>query len=256
MQTLPIGIFDSGFGGLSVLRKLAKSFPDEHFIYFADTSHLPYGEKSKELIIERTLKCAHFLQKHPIKMLVVACHTACVYALDILKEELDIPVIGISESVFLGFPKKIEAQSIGIIATKATIASNYYQMYLAKKCPYAQIVAIAAPLLVPIIEEGKLGDALLLSVIEQYFSHLKETKLDLLFLGCTHYPLILELFHAYAKKVIDPAGVCVDQCRKFLTSPLSDNSSFQFYVTDDVEKFLRIGRLFFPKMSKVWRISI
>jgi glutamate racemase len=189
----PIGVFDSGIGGLTVARELLRQLPDEPLLYFGDTARVPYGSKSGETVIRFTLEAGEFLRGQGIKALVVACNTASAYALPALAERLALPVIGVIESGARAAAEVAPRGRIGVIGTAATIASRAYEEELARVAPGARVFAAACPLLVPLIEEGWLDRAATRLVAEEYLAPLVAERLDALILGCTHYPLLRPL---------------------------------------------------------------
>ncbi|MBS0621015.1 MAG: glutamate racemase [Verrucomicrobia bacterium] len=244
----PIGIFDSGFGGLTVLRALHSLLPNEKFLYYADTANLPYGDKTPEEICHHSLSNAEFLFAHEIKLLVVACNTSCCAALDALRARSKVPVIGITEQ---GVQEVVERakKSVALLATKATIASKFYQTEIASLRPDLEIHPIACPLLVPLIEKGHTDDLLITHALREHLRPLKNLSIDSALLGCTHYPLISNAIQRYLGKnvqLIDPALACAHSVQKHLllhSLQSLDNTpqSPQFFVSGDPEKFNLFG---------------
>jgi glutamate racemase len=198
----PIGVFDSGLGGLTAVRELFRVLPDERVVYFGDTARVPYGSKSRETITRFSLEIARFLLRQDAKVLLVACNTSSSYALETLKRQFEIPVVGVIDpaaGVAVTTPLSGAAAHeprparVGVIGTQGTIASGAYARALAQLAPGTHVVSRACPLFVPMIEEGWLGHPVLRQVAEEYLAGLREERLDSLILGCTHYPLILDL---------------------------------------------------------------
>lgn len=245
----PIGLFDSGFGGLTVMREVVRLLPHENLIYLGDTAHLPYGNKSPEVVLQYALENASFLLKKGIKLLMVPCHTACSHALATLQETFPIPIIGVIQP---GLDLLGASERIGVIGTASTIESGIYQSLIRKQIPHAQIHAKACPLFVPLIEEGFHSHASATLIAESYLAPLKG-QIDTALLACTHYPLIRSILQQIlGPKValLEPAERCAALAREYLTNTALLNRQkgrpvYEFYVTDDPEKFRRFGKLFF-----------
>lgn len=203
-----IGVFDSGVGGLTVMRQLIDVMPNESIIYYADNLNSPYGDKSKEQVVQCVLDAALFLYKKNIKVLVIACNTACIYAYEKIKAILDIPVIEIITPSFETFSPYLDGRSAAIMATKATISSKIYSQLLFNKFPSANIYSVATPLIVPFIEKGELNMLEGCSLIKGYLDFLLKKDVSVLFLACTHYPIIKNIIRAVVGKqieIIDPS---------------------------------------------------
>lgn len=245
----PIGFFDSGFGGLTVMRELMRLLPQENLIYLGDTAHLPYGNKSPQTIIQYALKNASFLLAQEIKLLIVPCHTACCHAIQILQKELPIPVIGVIEA---GLELVKMAARVAILGTTSTIESGLYQSLIRKQNPAIEIFARACPLFVPLIEEGFHCHPSMELIAKTYLGDLKN-KVDAALLACTHYPLILgSLQKVLGPQVLllEPAELCAKQAKEALAranllNVQTEKPTYQFYATDDPEKFRRLGKAFF-----------
>ncbi|MBI4422148.1 MAG: glutamate racemase, partial [Elusimicrobia bacterium] len=186
--SMPIGVFDSGVGGLTVLQALAARMPREALAYFGDTAHIPYGSKSAEAVTRFSLEVARFLKRLRIKLLVVACNTASALALPRLQRELGLPVIGVIEPGARAAASATRNRRIGIIATEATIASGAYQTALRALLPGLRPVAKACPLFVPLVEEGWWSHPVTFAVAREYLAPVAREGIDTLILGCTHYP--------------------------------------------------------------------
>ena len=186
----PIGVFDSGVGGLTVAREIMRQIPNERIIYFGDTARVPYGSKSKETVTRFSGQIVRFLRTFQVKTIVVACNTASAYALDKLEKETDIPIIGVLKP---GAKAAMEATGngrIGVIATEATIGSGMYYQYIKELNDKVTIYGKACPLFVPLIEEGLWEDPVTDEIARRYLTELIDIDIDTLILGCTHYPLI------------------------------------------------------------------
>ena len=187
---LSIGIFDSGVGGLTVLRRIAERMPDESIIYLGDTARVPYGTKSHDTVVRYAMACANILLERGVKLIVVACNTASAFALDVLQDELDVPVLGVIEPGARSAVAASRNGRIGIIGTAGTMASGQYQHAVHSISPDAKVFCKACPLFVPLAEEGWTEGEVPTKVAEEYLSELIENDIDTLILGCTHYPLL------------------------------------------------------------------
>ncbi|MFN3412700.1 MAG: glutamate racemase [Thermoanaerobaculum sp.] len=188
-QKLPIGVFDSGIGGLTVLSELVTQLPEESFIYLGDTARLPYGTKSPETVTRYALAAARFLMARGIKLLVVACNTASATALPALRRALPVPVLGVVEPAAQAAARRAR-RVVGIIGTESTVASGVYQRLLSALRPELKLLAQACPLFVPLAEEGWFDHPITRQVAEVYLAPLREAGVDTVVLGCTHYPLL------------------------------------------------------------------
>lgn len=244
----PIGLFDSGFGGLTVMKELVKLLPNEHLIYLGDTANLPYGNKSPETVIRCARANAAFLMERGIKLLIIPCHTACCHALEILSKELPIPVVGVIEP---GLKLIREFKRVAILGTSSTIQSGLYQNELRKLNPNVEIFAKACPLFVPLIEEGFHEHITAKLIAGHYLEELKG-KIDAALLACTHYPLLRGILEAELGNaaLIEPAGPCAQIVKEILIRKNQlrtekENPVYQFFASDDPEKFRSFGKLFF-----------
>jgi glutamate racemase len=246
-QNKPIGVFDSGFGGLTVLKELQKALPHEQLIYFGDTARLPYGTKSRETIIRYTTQSCSFLVDLGVKLIVIACNTATSMALDTLSPLFSIPIIGVIDPVIETVVKNSPTGRIGILATRATVQSGVYQKKIQQHLPHAEITAIASPLLVSLVEEGFIDHPITHLAIQEYTRPLLEAEVDTVVLACTHFPLIKTLIEQAlgpAVQVIDPAFAAARAVQQNFSNLLSNEKDHRdpyFFVTDDPEKFGRLG---------------
>ena len=186
----PIGVFDSGVGGLTVAREITRQLPRESIVYFGDTARVPYGSKSKDTIIRYSRQIVRFLQTKNVKAIVVACNTASAFALDAIESELDIPVIGVVKPGAKSAIENTKNKRIGIIGTEGTIKSELYTEYIHGKDPEITVIGKACPLFCPLVEEGMLHDSVTEEIARRYLDELQEQNIDSLILGCTHYPLL------------------------------------------------------------------
>ena len=247
-----IGIFDSGVGGLTVVRQIALRLPQENVIYLGDTARVPYGTKSGETVVRYALSCARILLKRRIKLLVVACNTASAFALDSLRESLDVPVVGVVEPGARSALEKTSTMKIGVIGTRGTIASGEYQHTLKKLAPEVQVFSRACPLFVPLAEEGWIEGEIPRQIAAEYLEDLQRHEIDTLVLGCTHYPLL----KATIASVLGPEVSLVDSAEAtsevvqdvLSTTDLLNGSDsaggLRFLASDAPERFAQVGKAF------------
>jgi glutamate racemase len=248
MDTRPIGVFDSGIGGLTTVKKLIEYLPGEDIIYLGDTGRVPYGSKSKETIVKYAFQDARFLTSHKIKAMVIACNSASSSAFDDLNRSFDIPVYEVISAAVRVAAQSTKNGKIGVIGTKATINSGAYLAALKEVAPETQVFSKACPLFVPLVEDGfvERNDIAALSVADRYLSEMREACVDTLILGCTHYPLLSEVI----LKVMGDGVTLIDSgaetarhvaCDLDKRGMLSDNKSegvIKYFVTDSVESFV------------------
>jgi glutamate racemase len=253
-----IGVFDSGFGGLTVLKALLELIPNADYLYFGDTARLPYGSKSVETVSRCAVEAAHFLEGHGAGLLVIACNTATALALDRITAAAHVPVLGVVEPGAAAAASSTKNQKVVVIGTEATVSSHAYRKALEARGVHAQ--EKACPLLVPLVEEGWVEHPVTEEVAHIYLGEAFADSFhdaDVLVLGCTHYPLLKPLLHRVAPAhvtVVDSAestAVAVAQKLKTLlppsASPAAERRSLprlRFFATDSVEKFRRLGQRF------------
>lgn len=244
----PIGVFDSGVGGLTVVREIMRQIPNERIVYFGDTARVPYGSKSKETVTRFSKQIVRFLQTHDVKTIVIACNTASAYALEELERELDIPIIGVVKPGAKMAADTTQNNRIGVIATEGTIKSGLYTQYIQSLKKDAVIYGKACPLFVPLVEEGLWEDPVTIEIARRYLADLIELDIDTLILGCTHYPLIRSVIaEVMGERVnlINPAYETAIALKKLLQEknllneqqPQLGTNPYQFYVSDGAEKF-------------------
>ena len=250
-KNLPIGLFDSGVGGLSVLKKLRELLPQEDYIYLGDTARTPYGPKGPKVITQYSRECLSFLQQQKVKLIVVACNTASSAALPELSAECPIPVIGMIEPASKAASLKAQ-KKIAVIGTRATILSNAYQSALRDITSDIEILVQACPLFVPLVEEGIFTGPLVQGAIDNYLSKIHQASPDTLILACTHYPFLrpeLERYFGLNISIIDCGEVAAEAVRSTLNSmqglrEASSKGKVHYYVTDDAGRFKEIGKVF------------
>ena len=263
MKNSPIGIFDSGIGGLTVAHALKEQMPNESIIYFGDTKHLPYGEKSEESIVNFSTKISKFLVNQNCKAIVIACNSASSVAFDVVKKEAkNISVFNVIDPVIKEVVKVCSDYDIGVIGTKATIQSNVYEHKIIKLCKSSKVSSLATPLLAPMIEEGFINEDISHTVIANYLSNKKLANIDHLILACTHYPLIhQEIKDYYYGKVtvIDSANIVAKYIAKQLEEDdllnTSELTEYHFYVSNYTESFEKSARFFFQEEIQLKEIN-
>ena len=206
----PIGVFDSGLGGLTVVKELNHLLPNEGIVYFGDTARVPYGTKSAETIIRYSREIVKVLLKHKVKMVVVACNTASSLALDVLKKEFDLPILGVIEPGARKAVGVTRNNRVGIIATSSTVKSGKYAKKIVQLNKNIIVTSQSCPLFVPLVEEGWFDHSVTYQVAQEYLGDMKKNKVDTLILGCTHYPLLKEVVH----RVMGPKVQLVDSAQE------------------------------------------
>src|SRR5712664_4179894 len=259
----PIGVFDSGIGGLTVLKALTSALPGEDFIYLGDTARLPYGTKSAEVIVRYSKENTKFLLAKGIKMLVVACNTSSAVALDEIARDTIVPVAGVIEPGARAAVRASRNGKIGVIGTEATIASGAYTRAIQQLRPRAEIYTRACPLLVPLVEEGWTDNEIAGRTVAYYLESLKASGIDTLLLGCTHYPLLHGLFERVlgnGVRIVDSATATAASVRERLLAlglvRRGGRGAQSFFVTETPERFVRVGRRFLgPQVESAVRIE-
>ncbi len=254
MREKAIGVFDSGVGGLTVAREIMNQLPNEKIVYFGDTARVPYGSKSKETIITFSKQIAQFLCTKQVKAIVIACNTASAFALESLKQELDIPVIGVIEPGAKTAAETTKNNKIGVIGTIGTVNSGIYTEYLRKIKPEALVYSKACPLFCPLVEENWLYDSITIETAERYLSELKGYGVDTLVLGCTHYPLLrhtLQKVMGDKVELVNPAYETALELKRVLEEQgLScqewSKHDHEFYVSDGADKFRAFANTILP----------
>ncbi len=255
----PIGVFDSGVGGLTVAREMVRQMPTERIIYFGDTARVPYGSKSRETVVRYSRQIVHFLTSKGVKAIVAACNTASALALEELTPETEIPLIGV---VIPGARAAAEATKngrIGVIATESTIASGLYPRVITEFHPGAKVYGKACPLFVPLVEEGWITDPVTREVAKRYLDPLLETGIDTLVLGCTHYPLLCDLLLEVlgdGVQLVNPAYETARELKRLLVQKGMANDGakteagadglYRFYVSDEAARFRSFANSILP----------
>ncbi|MDP8234193.1 MAG: glutamate racemase [Candidatus Saelkia tenebricola] len=253
-RNLPIGIFDSGLGGLTVVKEVLNFLPHESVIYLGDTARLPYGNKSEDTVLRFTKEAISFFSSKDVKILLVACNTASSLALPKLDDDYNFPIYGVIDAGVEEASKVTRVNRVGVVGTKATIQSGIYEKKLRKSSSNMEVYSKACPLFVPLIEEGWMEDSIAYKVSEKYLKDFKKEKIDVLILGCTHYPLMKTVIkYAVGDNValIDSARSFAKKIKEFLSeqnlSADTAQSNCEFYVTDEPRLFRERSSLFLEK---------
>lgn len=257
-----MGVFDSGIGGLTVVKSLMKRLPNENIVYFGDTARVPYGPKSPQVVKQYAAQDTDFLMTHNVKMIVVACNTVSSVALEVVQRHSRVPVVGVIVPGARAAVEKSEKKRIGVIGTVGTIASNAYTNAIRQFDPSATVISQACPLFVPLAEEGWTEHPATEMIAKEYLFPLKLQKIDTLVLGCTHYPILGSVIsRVFEDKVqlIDSGEAAASDVEKILDEQMLRNQSkmkanVQFFVSDIPHKFTEIGERFLAqKLGRVRR---
>ena len=248
----PIGVFDSGIGGLTVVRELIRQLPHESIIYFGDTARVPYGPKSPDTVLRYSREVVSFLEKQGIKALVVACNTATAHALPALREEFALPIVGVIEPGARAAAAATRTGRIGVIGTAGTVKSGAYETEIRRIRPDAVVISRPCPLFVPLVEEGWLDDEATQLIATQYLGPIADAHTDTLVLGCTHYPLLKRVIGKVVGRdvrLIDSAEETARQTAELLKARRLENdrkneARYRFIASDAPEQFLNIGQRF------------
>lgn len=253
----PIGVFDSGVGGLTVAREIMRQLPNERLVYFGDTARVPYGSKSKETITRYSRQIIRFLQEKGVKAIVVACNTASALALPQIRTELAIPIIGVVKP-----GAKVAAETtvngrIGVIGTEATIGSQVYTRVIHEYNPEAEVIGKPCPLFVPLVEEGWRKDPITEEIARRYLASFQSSGIDTMIMGCTHYPLLRSTLRGILGEsvtLVNPAYETAQSLKSLLVEQdmmndglgAADNPKYQFYVSDAADKFKEFANTILP----------
>lgn len=264
MDNRAIGVFDSGVGGLTVVRQILKILPGEKIIYIGDTARVPWGTRGEELIKKFSHQLANFLTRKKVKLIIVACHTASSIAFSFLKRKVELPLLGVVEPAVQKAIEVTRNGKIGVIGTPVTIKSGIWPRKIKQKGSHLSIFTLACPLLVPVVEAGFSGHRVAGILVQEYLAPLKKKRLDTLVLACTHYPLLKKTI----KKVIGSRVALVDPGKEtalFLREHLTKKNAFssfkkpvhEFYFTDPSFETLKITQKFLgKKIDKIIKVEI
>jgi glutamate racemase len=260
----PIGVFDSGIGGLTVVREMRRLLPEEDILYFGDTARLPYGSKSPELIKRYALEDASFLYERGVKIIVVACHSASSWALAEIKSSFPVPVVGVVEPGAKAALRATKKGKIGVIGTRATISSGSYERALKEKNKRVEIVAQPTPLFVPLVEEGFLNHQATRLICQEYLKVFFPEGIDTLLLGCTHYPLLKPLMEKLLPKkvkIIDASFETASEVERILREnnlrKKRGKGFLKIYLSDITPEFEKVAERFLgERPSAIFRDTL
>lgn len=268
-RNAPVGVFDSGIGGLTVAREIMRNLPSEKMVYFGDTARVPYGSKSRETVIRYSRQIIRFLKEQQVKAIVVACNTASAFIMDAVQDELDhIPILGVIEAGARVAAANTRNKRVGIIGTEGTVGSGIHASYLKKLDPEITVIGKACPLFVPLVEEeGWLHDPVTLEVASRYLKELQDQEIDTLILGCTHYPLLRSTIRQVMGedvRLVNPAyetalelGNLLREKDLLSTGTQPEEFPYRFYVSDLAEKFKKFANSILPyDVEKTQKIDI
>ncbi len=260
----PIGVFDSGIGGLTVVKELVRQLPHEEIVYFGDTARVPYGTKSRSTIIKFSLENVEFLLRFNVKCIVIACNTSSAFALPTLRNYFKVPIIGTIRPGARAALGASRTKRIGVIGTQATVHSGAYAKELSRLNGRVRVTAQSCPLFVPLVEEGWLSTAACAQIARTYLAPLRQARVDTLVLGCTHYPLLAPVL----QRVMGPRVTLIDSARETAAETRELLGRFgllrqhgtprhRFFVTDEPERFRAVGRRFLgAPLARVKRVTI
>ena len=247
MDKRPIGVFDSGLGGLTAVRSLRKILPEEDLIYFGDTSRVPYGGRSRETILKYARQDVRFLRSFDLKAILIACGTVSTTSLPVLQAENDLPVVGVVEPTCRRAAEMTKNKRVGMIATQASVRAGAYKKLLAELDPEIEVFTKACPLFVPLVENGRFrkGDAVIETVAREYLEPMRDTGIDTLILGCTHYPLLTEIIAGVMGPGVELVSAGEESAFELkrllkaqdLRNDESHEGSAAYYVSDRAESF-------------------
>jgi len=262
---LPIGIFDSGIGGLTVVRQIHRVLPHEDLVYLGDTARVPYGTKSPSTVARFACEDTQFLVQQNVKAVVVACNTCSAWALPALEKQFKVPIFGVILPGIRAALERTRHRRIGIIGTRATIRSKAYSNGILARCDSAKVFARACPLLVPLVEEGWTRHPITVAVLREYLQPLLRYRIDTLILGCTHYPLLKSAI----RKVVGPGVALVDSaesCARYVRERLEDlrrlspnkrRGVIQPFVTDETDRFAEVAQRFLGVPTEpAWKVDL
>lgn len=268
IASAPVGVFDSGVGGLTVAREIMRQLPNEKIVYFGDTARVPYGSKSKDTVLRYSRQIVRFLTTKGVKAIVVACNTASALALEEIRHEIDMPIIGVVKPGAKVAADNTVNKRVGIIATEATVNSKIYTDYIKRQNPDITVIEKACPLFAPLVEEGWLKDSVTEEVARRYLEDLQKENIDSLVLGCTHYPLLRNMIGKImgdSVNLVNPAYETAVSLGELLEKQniAAGNENryasemYDFYVSDAAEKFKRFANSILPfRIETIEQINI
>lgn len=255
-RTAPVGVFDSGVGGLTVAREIMRQLPHENLVYFGDTARVPYGSKSQNTIIRYSRQIIRFLKTKQVKAIVIACNTASALALDVVRKETDVPIMGVVVPGARAAVAATDSGKVGVIGTEATVHSHMYSQIIKEYNPKISVTGKSCPLFVPLVEEGFAKHKVTWEIIDYYLAEMKESDIDTMILGCTHYPLLRSRIREYMgdkihlvnpayetamdlKNLLEEQGMSNEGCQ-------AEHAAYEFYVSDAADKFKQFANSILP----------
>ena len=255
MNNRSIGVFDSGLGGLTAVKQIMEELPNENIIYFGDTGRVPYGTRSRDTILKYTRGDIRFLKTFDVKMIVIACGTASSAALPAIKDEFDIPIVGVIDAAVYAAVRATKNKKIGVIGTQGTIKSGEYEKQIRAYDPEMQVFNRACPMFVPLVENGYFDSPVTRLLVEEYLEEIRAAEVDTLILGCTHYPLLAKVIGEYmgdGVTLINPGAEVAKYLKKKLAGETAhggtaDKTQYRYYVSDDTAGFETLGGIFLER---------
>ncbi|MGN0107088.1 MAG: glutamate racemase [Hominilimicola sp.] len=255
MNNKSIGVFDSGLGGLTAVKQIMQELPNENIIYFGDTGRVPYGTRSRDTILKYTRGDIRFLKTFDVKIIVIACGTASSAALPMIKNEFDVPIVGVIDAAVYAAVRATKNKKIGVIGTSGTIKSGEYEKQISEYDSSMQVFAKACPMFVPLVENGYFDSPVTKLIVEEYLEEIRAQGVDTLILGCTHYPLLEKVIHEYmgdGVTLINSGAEVAKYLKKKLDDEMAhservDEHQYRYYVSDDISSFEELGGIFLEK---------
>lgn len=255
MNNKSIGVFDSGLGGLTAVKQIMQELPNENIIYFGDTGRVPYGTRSRDTILKYTRGDIRFLKTFDVKVIVIACGTASSAALPMIKNEFDVPIVGVIDAAVYAAVRATKNKKIGVIGTSGTIKSGEYEKQIKAYDGEMQIFSKACPMFVPLVENGYFDSPVTRLIVEEYLEEIRSAGVDTLILGCTHYPLLSKVIGEYMGDSVtlinSGAEVAKYLKKKFdremMHSDKTDEEQYRYYVSDDISSFEQLGGIFLER---------
>ncbi len=255
MNNKSIGVFDSGLGGLTAVKQIMQELPNENIIYFGDTGRVPYGTRSRDTIMKYARSDIRFLKSFDVKIIVIACGTASSAALPMIKDEFDVPIVGVIDAAVYAAVRATKNKKIGVIGTPGTIKSGEYEKQINAYDSSMQVFAKACPMFVPLVENGYFDTPVTRLIVEEYLEGIRSEGVDTLILGCTHYPLLEKVIHEYmgdGVTLINSGAEVAKYLKKKLDSETAhsekiDENQYRYYVSDDISSFEELGGIFLER---------
>ncbi len=255
MNNKSIGVFDSGLGGLTAVKQIMQELPNENIIYFGDTGRVPYGTRSRDTILKYTRGDIRFLRTFDVKIIVIACGTASSAALPMIKNEFDVPIVGVIDAAVYAAVRATRNGKIGVIGTSGTIKSGEYEKQIKAYDGNMEVYSKACPMFVPLVENGYFDSPVTKLIVEEYLEEIRSKGVDTLILGCTHYPLLAKTIGEYmgggVTLINSGAEVAKYLKKKFdremMHSAATDEEQYRYYVSDDISSFEELGGIFLER---------